>query len=42
MPFKSSKQKKFMYSQHPEIAKKWEKESGKPKKRLIVKAKKKY
>jgi len=26
MPFKSDKQRKFMYSQHPEIAKKWSKE----------------
>ena len=28
MPYASEKQRKFMWSQHPEIAKKWEK-SGK-------------
>lgn len=32
MPFKSQKQRSFMYSQHPEIAKRWEKET--PKKKL--------
>lgn len=26
MPYKSEKQRKFMYSQHPEIAKRFEKE----------------
>lgn len=26
MPYASQKQRKFMYSQHPEIAKKWAKE----------------
>jgi len=26
MPFKSLKQKRFMYSQHPKIAKRWEAE----------------
>lgn len=28
MPFESDKQRRFMYSQHPEIAKRWRKESG--------------
>ncbi len=28
MPFKSQAQRAFMYSQHPEIAKRWRKESG--------------
>lgn len=28
MPFKSDKQRAFMYSQHPEIAKRWRKENG--------------
>ena len=28
MPFRSEKQKKFMYSQHPDIAKKWAKKYG--------------
>lgn len=28
MPFKSDKQRAFMYSQHPEIAKRWRRESG--------------
>jgi hypothetical protein len=32
MPFKSEKQRKFMYAQHPEIAKKWSKEEDKKKK----------
>ena len=26
MPFKSEKQRKFMHANHPEIAKRWEKE----------------
>lgn len=29
MPFKSEKQRRFMHSQHPEIAKRWEKETPK-------------
>ena len=29
MPFKSEKQKKFMYANKPEMAKEWEKESRK-------------
>ena len=37
MPFKSVKQRKFMWSQHPEIAKRWTKEHGSK----IVKSKKK-
>ena len=28
MPFKSQAQRSFMYSQHPDIAKRWRKESG--------------
>jgi len=28
MPFESQAQRRFMYSQHPEIAKRWRKESG--------------
>lgn len=28
MPFKSDAQRAFMYSQHPDIAKRWRKESG--------------
>jgi hypothetical protein len=28
MPFESDSQRRFMYSQHPEIAKRWRKESG--------------
>lgn len=34
MPFKSDAQRAFMYSQHPEIAKRWRKESG-PQKDLL-------
>lgn len=26
MPFKSDKQRRFMYAEHPEIAKRWSKE----------------
>lgn len=33
MPFKSDAQRRFMYSQHPGIAKRWRKESG-PQKNL--------
>ncbi len=42
MPFKSQAQRAFMYSQHPDIAKRWEKET--PKKKLpkhVKKSKKK-
>jgi len=28
MPFSSHAQRKFMYARHPEIAKRWRKESG--------------
>jgi hypothetical protein len=28
VPFKSQQQRKFMYSQHPDIAERWRKESG--------------
>ena len=28
MPYKSDAQRRFMYSQHPGIAKRWRKESG--------------
>ena len=40
MPFKSEKQRKFLYSQHPKIAKKWAAEHGNkivPKKKKIGK-----
>ena len=36
MPFKSKKQKKFMFAKHPDIAKRWAKKYGSK-----VKAKKK-
>ena len=32
MPFKSQSQRKFMYSQHPEMAKEWEDKTPKGKK----------
>lgn len=32
MPFKSTSQRKFMYSQHPEMAKEWEDKTPKGKK----------
>lgn len=32
MPFKSKAQRGFMYSQHPDIAKRWSKETPKGKK----------
>lgn len=28
MPFSSQAQRRYMYSQHPEIARRWRKESG--------------
>lgn len=31
MPFESQQQRKFMYSQHPDIAKRWEAETPKDK-----------
>lgn len=42
MPFKSDAQRRLMYAKHPEIAKRWRKESG-PQKGLPerVKSKKK-
>ena len=39
MPFKSTSQRKFMYSQHPEMAKEWEDKTPKGKK-LPTKVKK--
>lgn len=41
MPFKSQAQRKWMYANHPEMAKEWEKETPKDKK-LPKKVKKKY
>lgn len=32
MPFKSQAQRKMMYAQHPEMAKRWEEETPKGKK----------
>lgn len=32
MPFKSEKQRRYLYSQEPEVAKKWAKETPKGKK----------
>ena len=39
MPFRSQQQRKFLYANHPEIAKRWEKET--PDKKLPKKLKKK-
>jgi len=39
MPFVSEKQRKFMHANHPDIAKRWEKET--PDKKLPKKKKKK-
>jgi hypothetical protein len=44
VPFKSVKQRKFMWAKHPEIAKRWTAEHGstiKPKAKPKAKAKKK-
>ena len=43
MPFKSVKQRKYMWARHPEIAKKWTKKYGSKikKGRKITKSKKK-
>lgn len=41
MPFKSAKQRAFMYSQHPTIAKRWEKETPAKKLPKYAKPKKK-
>jgi hypothetical protein len=38
MPFKSEKQRKYLWAKHPEIAKKWTKEYGS---KIIKKTKKK-
>jgi hypothetical protein len=38
MPFKSIKQRKYLYANKPELAARWEKET--PKKKLPVRAKK--
>lgn len=38
-PFRSQQQRKFLYANHPEIAKRWEKET--PDKKLPKKLKKK-
>ena len=41
MPFKSEKQRKYMWSKHPEIAEKWAKEEKRTKKKGSRKPKKK-
>ena len=28
MPFRSAKQRRYLYAEHPDIAKRWEKEYG--------------
>lgn len=38
MPFRSEKQRRFMYAQHPEIAKRWTKKYGSK----VVPSKKSY
>jgi len=40
MPFKSEKQRKFMWSQHPDIAKRWAKEADRQKTKKKKKKKK--
>jgi hypothetical protein len=43
MPFKSVKQRKYMWAKHPEIAKRWTKKYGSKvvgKKKVVVKKKK--
>ena len=40
MPFKSVKQKKWMYTNKPEMAKRWSKEESKKKKKKTKKGKK--
>jgi hypothetical protein len=32
MPFKSKAQQRFLYAKHPDIAKRWQREYGTPKK----------
>lgn len=39
MPFKSKKQKKWMYANKPDLAKKWEEEEKEKKRRAKKKAK---
>jgi hypothetical protein len=41
MPFRSQKQRRFMHSQHPQIARRWENESKARGKRVAEKRKKK-
>ena len=41
MPFKSEKQKRYMYANHPDIAKRWSDKYGdKPQKKTQLKVKK--
>lgn len=39
MPFKSVKQRKFMWAKHPEIAKRWTKKYGSKIKKSVKKGK---
>ena len=41
MPFRSQKQRRFMYARHPEIAKRWTKEAKAKGKPPVVRKKKK-
>ena len=43
MPFKSEKQRRYLFKNHPEIAKKWVKKYGnKPIKKKVINKKKKF
>jgi hypothetical protein len=42
MPFTSAKQRRFMHSQHPEIAARWEAEAKKSGKPAVQKKKKSF
>jgi hypothetical protein len=37
MPFKSQKQRRYLHAKHPQIAARWEKEYGPPKKKRKAK-----
>lgn len=41
MPFRSEKQRKFLYAEHPEIAKRWSKEYGNAVRSKLTKKKEK-
>jgi hypothetical protein len=42
VPFKSAKQERYLWANHPELARKWKAEAGKKRKKVKKRKKPKY